>query len=375
MPPPLKAQAPSSSCMFATMSELLSLSSRELSVMPRCSSTTSLDQVSTLDLDRLSGVDPKPMPLPLEKLQAVKTIISHENCADGTAAAMFLHDVLPDAKIRFVQYGDAQRNLQAEPGMLFCDFSPHPETFQQFIDQGALILDHHKGAQAIVEAFGESGVFGDEILDPGVCGAFLAYREVWFRLKHTVSVFGSEIARLAGVRDTWQRQDPTWDEACVLAEAMRFYPAESWLIANPFAPENREWWEARLATGRILVERSAKSVQKAVDVAYRFTTSRGTRCVLFSGVRLSSDAAELVGKDADLVVGFDYYGIEKGQINLVFSTRSHTDFDCLKLCKSQGGGGHTQAAGFSIKSDLETGNQDPYTVFEATLEWYEATLP
>jgi hypothetical protein len=323
--------------------------------------------------------------LPLDKLKAVTTIISHANCADGTASAMFLHDILPAAKIQFLQYGtEAYRTLKAEPGMLFCDFSPHPETYQQFIDAGALILDHHKGAQAIVEAFGENGVFGDE-KDPGVCGAFLAYREAWFKLKHTdgkpgpsplEAGFGGHIARLAGIRDTWQRQDSMWDEACVLAEAMRFYPTESWLIDQPFAPEEKaEWWEARMATGRILVERNDRAVENAVGGSYHFTTSRGTRCVLFSGVRLSSDAAEFLDLDAekaDLVVGFDYVGIEEGQAVLVFSTRSHRTFNCLELCKAHGGGGHTKAAGFSVKFDPKVGAQDPYSVFECLLEKYEA---
>jgi len=282
-----------------------------------------------------------------------------------------------------LQYGtEAYRTLRTEPGMLFLDFSPSPDTYQQFIDQGALILDHHKGAQAIVEAFGESGVFGDEVKDPGVCGAVLAYREAWLRLKHPshgwlpspeeVS-FGGQISRLAGIRDTWQRQDSTWDEACVLAEAMRFYPAESWLIPSPFAPDKAAWWESRLATGRILIERNTKSVKKAVGGAYRFTTSRGTRVCLFSGVSLSSDAAELVGSEADLVVGFDYMAMEQEMAVLVFSTRSHTEFSCLDLCKAHGGGGHTKAAGFSVKFDPKAGDQDPYSVFQKLLECYEAS--
>lgn len=319
----------------------------------------------------------------LEKLRAVKTIISHQNCADGTTAAMFLHDVLPDAKIRFLQYGTSEyQNLTAEPGMLFCDISPSPDTYRQFIDAGALILDHHKSAQTIVEAFGENGVFGDEIMDPGVCGAFLAYREVWFRLKNTDGKFGpspmeagigGQIARLAGIRDTWQRQDSTWDEACVLAETMRFYPVESWLIDSPFSTENQAWWRERMAVGQILIERNDTAVKKAVGGGYRFTTSRGTRCVLFSGIRLSSDAAEFVGDTADLVVGFDYVGVEQGQAVLVYSTRSHVDFDCMNFCKAHGGGGHTKAAGFSVKFDPKISSQDPYQTFEMLLEKYEAT--
>jgi len=319
--------------------------------------------------------------LPLEKLKAVKIIISHANCADGTAAAMFLHDVLPDAKIQFLQYGtEAYQNLQAEPCMLFCDISPHPDTYHQFINAGALILDHHKGSQGIVEAFGELGVFGDEVKDPGVCGAFLAYREAWFKLKSTDGLpgpsgveagIGGKIARLAGIRDTWQRQDSMWDEACVLAEAMRFYPAESWLIDDPFAPKNQTWLEERMTVGRVLIKRNDAAVRKAVEGGYRFTTPRGTRCVIFSGIRLSSDAAELVGGDADLVVGFDYVGIEQGQAVLVFSTRSHINFNCMEFCKAHGGGGHTKAAGFSVRFDPKTHDLSPYAVFEILLGKYE----
>jgi hypothetical protein len=319
--------------------------------------------------------------LPIDKLKAVKTIIVHENCADGMASAMFLHDALPEAKIIFLQYGpDSYRNLKPSHNMLFCDITPHPETYQQFVEADALVLDHHKGAQKIVEAFGKNGVFGDEVLEPGVCGTTLAFREVWSVLRDPnpdpsmEMKLASNIAHLSGVRDTWQTQDLQWAEACVLAEALRFYPAETWLIGRPFSPLKLDWWDARLATGRILIERNNRAVKKAVGGAHRFTTSRGTKVVLFSGVKLSSDAAELVDKDADLVVGFDYVGIENGEAVLVFSTRSHTSFNCMNFCKANGGGGHTKAAGFSVKFDPNDGAQDPYSVFHLKVEQFEASV-
>ena len=319
------------------------------------------------------------MALPLEKLKAVKTIITHKSCADGVASAIFLHDVLPNAEIRFVQYGtDDHRRLKAEHHMLFCDFSPHQDTYQSFVEADALILDHHKGAQKIVEAFGVNGVFGDEVADPYACGASLAYREVWEKLASDVAnrdlSFATSLAKLSAVRDTWKNKDPDWAEACSVAETLRFYPEESWLIANPFSLERKGWWEARLGTGAVLVERNAQAVFKAVQGAHRFRTPKGTRVVLFEGVRLSSDAAELVEQDADLVVGFDYMGIESGVASLVFSTRSHTDFNCMEFCKAQGGGGHTKAAGFPVKFDPKSATLDPYTTFERLLVQHEETL-
>jgi hypothetical protein len=322
--------------------------------------------------------------IPIEKLQAIKTIITHENCADGVVSAMFLHDVIPEAEIRFVQYGTEERlTLEATPGMLFCDFTPHPDHVQKFVEAGSIVLDHHKGAQGDVAAFGENGVFGDEVGQPGVCGAVLAYREVWLPMSHDLPessrMIGEEIALLTGVRDTWLNKHPLWEAACIAATALRpstsVFPAESWLtLKHPFSLENQKWWAGRFEVGEWLNRKKNQSVEKALKGAHHFTSSRGTRVVLFSGITLSSDAAESVGATADLVVGFDYVGIEAGAGTLVFSTRSHTDFNCVSFCKFWGGGGHTKAAGFSVKFNIAEGAQDPYSVFAMHLERYEASL-
>lgn len=319
------------------------------------------------------------MPLPIEKLKAVKTIITHKGCADGVAAAILLHDVLPDAEIRFIQYGtDERRDLKPQHHMLFCDFSPNPKNYQPFIEADALILDHHAGEKAMVAEFGQNGVFGDEIQNPYDCGGSLAYREVWLRLQTPEQVaskrsaFAQELARLTAIRDTWKNKDPDWSKACAVAETLRFYPEESWLTHDPFGAANKGWWDARLQIGEMLFERNCRTVNRAVEGAYRFTTAKGTRVVLFSGTRLSSDAADVVDQDADLVVGFDYMGIESGLASLVYSNRSHTGFNCMTFAKAHGGGGHTAAAGFSMKFDPKEAALDPYTTYERLLNKYEA---
>src|ERR1700754_3177520 len=106
------------------------------------------------------------MTLSLEKLQAVKTIVTHDRCADGVMSSIILKDVLPEAEVKFLQYGVEQEELEAAPNMLFCDFSPHPKRVTDFVAAGALVLDHHKTARDVVSAFGADGVFGDEVADP-----------------------------------------------------------------------------------------------------------------------------------------------------------------------------------------------------------------
>jgi len=322
------------------------------------------------------------MPLATDKLNAVKIVVSHASCADGLASAIFCKNALPHVEVRFIQYDTPEHlELEPEPGMLFCDFSPHPSRYKEFIEAGALILDHHKTAQPIVEAFGENGVFGDELFQPGVCGAVLAFHEVWLPLQDNryECSLARELAYLTGIRDTWQRQSPDWKKACILSETLRFFPEEGWLTiagSKPiFSREFCDWWDYRRAVGQILVERLERDVEKAVEGAHRFTTPFGTRVVLFPGARYSSDAAEALHDEADLVVGFEYIGVDSNELaTLSFSTRSHTDFNCGQFCKSKGGGGHTQAAGFAVKFEPGKTFYDPYSEFQRLLSEYEQAL-
>jgi hypothetical protein len=313
-------------------------------------------------------------------LSQVTDIVCHDNCSDGTVSAMLLHDALPSARIRFCQYGISHEKLEVKPNMLFCDFSPHESRYQEFAAAGAIILDHHKSARHIVDSFGERGVFGDEATEPGVSGAVLAFRHVWLpltnlRRKHDDEVrHAADIARLIGIRDTWQKHDPDWLSACELGESVRFFSQDSWLIEDPFAPERHPWWAARRSVGQRLVEKQHVTLRKVLEGAYRFTSPAGTRVVLFSGTKLTSDACEVVKEMADLIVGFDYFAVEDGQASLGYSLRSYASskFDCSTFCKTLGGGGHSKAAGFSVRFDPALGTGDPYSVFQDKLREYEA---
>lgn len=314
----------------------------------------------------------------VERLEAITDVVTHANCPDGIATAILIYDVLPHVNFHFLQYNTNEyREFNPGPNQLWCDFSPLPARNQEFVDAKAIVLDHHKGAAGVVAAYGSDGVFADESLEPGVCGATLAFREVWMRLK--VGAGSDEIAearyftRLAGIRDTFQTSDPSWIQACEQAEVLRFMPLETWLIRDPFVGANLGWWRSRRALGKVLVEKHTKSVDRAIRGAYEFKTSRGTKVRFFSGNSpITSDAAESLGHSSDLVVGFSFVGLENGLAKIAFSTRSHTGYDCLALCSSLGGGGHTKAAGFAISFAPGTGTQDPYSLFELAVERHEA---
>jgi hypothetical protein len=280
--------------------------------------------------------------IPLDILRAVRTIVTHARCPDGRASAILLHDALPEAEVLELQHGTRQhRELQARPGMLFCDFSPHPDAAPAFAAAGTIVLDHHRTARSIVEACG--GVFGDEDADPGVSGAVLAYRHVWLPLRgaDVLRPFAEDVATLTGIRDTWQRSHPRWREACALALAIQFLPSwDAWPLAELEQKRADLRW-----LGEVLLAREEARIQRAVAEAYRFTTAQGLRVLVVQGLSVASDAADQA-TDVDVIAAFSY-AIEDGEPKLKLSLRSPGSFDCASFAQAFGGGGHTHAAGMS----------------------------
>lgn len=283
--------------------------------------------------------------IPIEKLKAVRTIVTHANCADGTASAMVLKTALYDAEVIFVQHGTADfENLRATDGMLFCDISPPAARVQEFVDAGAIVLDHHRTARSVVEAFGALGVFADEFNEPGVSGAVLAHREVWRHLNNRNASDVEELAELAGVRDTWQTTHPCWQAACARSAALKFYPADYLL-----GLASREWNTA-LRIGETLLAKNDERVKRDIADAHRFTVG-SIRVATFNGLE-TSDVCEALSSEADLVVGFSYrveqHPLAAARLRMQVSLRSRGDFDCSVLAKAWNGGGHTHAAGFTV---------------------------
>jgi hypothetical protein len=297
--------------------------------------------------------------LDINELLAVRTIVTHAECADGIASALILRDALPGARVVFVQHNTPEhRDLAVEPGMLFCDMVPVRERAHAFAGAGTIVLDHHRGAADVVALFGKRGVFADESAEPGVSGAMLAYREVWEPMtnnpneRDSTRAAVSAFAVLAGIRDTWQRNDPRWREACAQAAALRFWPADLLLAGG------LDLIEQRLAIGEVLLDRDEERDTKSLAEAHRFEVD-GLRVVCFDGLH-TSDIADRA--DADLVLGW-HYQTEGQKQKMVVSCRSRNGFSCLDFAKANGGGGHMRAAGFAMACPPE----NPYRALRDVL--------
>lgn len=326
-------------------------------------------------------------------IDGVKKCIVHADCPDGVMSALLLRDRLQQAEIRFVQYGNAEyKALKPEPGVLYADFSPPVRTKlafnKQFVidpadggllveyrDAGTIVLDHHPTAEPVVRAMGDNGVFDSA---PGVSGATLVWDYVWS--KGFWSQFPRQktwdMAHLAGIRDTWQRDSPRWRDACLQAAVLVFFPWEHW----PSLPDVVARWDSFYReVGEVLLAQREKEVKRCVEGAFCFTSKRGSNVVIFEGPSYSSDVAEAIGDGADVVIAFGYDiesfdqpdGPRIQNAKMRLSTRSHAGYDCATLAKAHGGGGHKAAAGFTIRMAEE--DRNPYRFIQDLIEIYEAS--
>jgi hypothetical protein len=292
----------------------------------------------------------------IEALRAVRRIIVHANCPDGRASALILHAALPDAEVCEMAYGSPEHDgLVAAPGLLFCDFTPPKGRLAEFAAAGAIVLDHHE--RALVEPFGALGVFG--VNDEGDSGAALAFTHVWCRLsaaKATVDEHEivEEIALLASIRDTWQRNHPRWRDACEVSEVLRFVPLAHLLTMGP-----ERFLDFAAGLGSMLAWKKREAAAEAAQNVVRLTVG-GLLVAVVAGLGLTSDVADVC--DADVIAGFEYVQ-ESGAVRLVWSLRSRGGVDVQAIAKRHGGGGHKPAAGFSVPDD----DRSPYARLEELL--------
>jgi hypothetical protein len=317
--------------------------------------------------------------IPIELFQHVTTIVTHDRCPDGLASAIVLLNAYdgklsPKDVVFHHHMSDAYEKLEARPGMLFCDITPPPARAQEFIDAGAIVLDHHEAEK--VAPYGALGVHSKVA---GVSGAVLAFQEVWLALQESrqpsavsrqqeeVGSVIKDFAVLAGIRDTWQKTDPRWREACAQAAALMFWPREQWLAE---ATELRRHLGDRLSIGPTLLDKRAGKLVSMFASHHKFTSRKGLKIVVVNSTD-TSDLAELIREslhasppspDApDVLIGFEYK-TDAGIDRMTLSCRTLTDVLVQPFCAYYGGGGHPPAAGVTLSVDRQALN--PYHEIE-----------
>ena len=318
------------------------------------------------------------MSIPKEALDGVKTIVSHVGCPDGTVSALLLSDVLPEAEVKMIGHAELE-GLPVTPGMLFCDIAPTADRAQEFVDAGAIVLDHHAGTEKVVRAFGDRGRYADAETEPGVSGAVLAYEEVWaphflsdsvdFSTRWAEDSWADRVKRLAiltGIRDTWVDTHSEWRAACIQHQVLTFGPQERWLklgLPDALVEIARLDW-----LGQIRVEQGEESVAKVINGgSQKSVTSRGAILRVFPGAHVASGVAG-AADDTDLCIGFTF-GFDQHGGFMNCALRSEGKYDCLALATMFGGGGHKNAAGFRFR--VKGRDMHPFGLIPSLVDGFE----
>lgn len=264
-------------------------------------------------------------------------VIYHGNCQDGFTAAWVMHGWF-EAHGHKAEYFAAHYAPEGERVELpevvgrevyMVDFSTGRD---QLIDINAdaksfVVLDHHKTAQAACEGL----EFCEFDMDRS--GAMLAWDFCWRGRP------APWIVQYAQDRDLWRWALPRSREVNAFLASQEL-TLESW---------------SRIGNGAMTWVEAADRGRGALDFVDNYVRSQQQRARrgTFAGhpdipvINTTTAISELVGALAE-TAAFAVGWFEREDGKLIYSLRSRGDFDVSAVAKQFGGGGHKNAAGFTV---------------------------
>ena len=270
-------------------------------------------------------------------------VLYHANCLDGFGAAYAAWKHLGDtASYTAVNYGE-EIPLGLEDAIVYIvDFSYPPDKMRELVSvaSSVVVIDHHKG---FIDSF-NAGDYDDiefvVLHSNEKSGAVLTWE--YFHGNDTVPQLLLHIQD----RDLWQFKLPDTKEICAALRNERVVP-------RSFAD-----WDIIVASSLSYLIEQGKAIQATIDnqvdqlvkcASNPEIDSFGYKVVLCNapGFLASELGNALANKYPDCIAVICHTDYANGIIK--HSLRSVRDVDCIPLAKVFGGGGHKNAAGFSIK--------------------------
>ena len=304
-------------------------------------------------------------------------VIYHANCTDGFGAAFAAWLKLGDgAEYLPVEYGkvktpedfDMKVSLAAKGNTIYIlDFSfPRPVMEALFAHSARVVwLDHHKtafemwcGSWAPKMKFSKTDDCYIE-LDDERSGALLAWeyfhpdKEVPMLIKHVDD------------RDRWQfKLDGSRELHAVLA-SLKPWSFEQWdriLAETSYRSNDGTGIDALYRDGAVLLRSHKQRVRAALKQAMPVAIRKWNATVKFEetfrglAVNASFDLASDLGHELSKKSGtFGLIWSMAGDGQIHCSLRSNGDYDVSAIAKCFGGGGHRNAAGFSVEMNTLLG--------------------
>lgn len=258
------------------------------------------------------------------------TVIYHGQCVDGFTAAWAAWRKFGDsARYIAAQYGDEPPDCTGDD-VVIVDFSYPRAVLESMARTTAslLVLDHHKTAEADLAGLPYCK------FDMTQSGAALAERE--FR-----GTRRNDLVSYVQDRDLWQWKLPHSREV------------SAYIAIVPKDFRSWDFLALRIETDLERVAEVGRALLRAVET-YVDNLADHARIATIGGyavpcVNTTYATSELVGRLAESDTGAFAAGwFQKQDGAFVYSLRSRGDFDVSAVAKQYGGGGHRNAAGFTV---------------------------
>lgn len=276
---------------------------------------------------------------------SINIVVYHKNCADGFGAAWSAWKLLGSQADYFpAQYGniDFVFNFKNQ-NIAVLDFSFTEDQIRKIESSGnkIVILDHHKTALPIQH-------LSNTLIDLNKSGAVLAWE--YFHPTKPVPLF----IRYIQDRDLWKWELPMSEEFNLL------FQMEQKSFSNYSKFESVDQVKASISRGVTILDYRNKIVER---IASKYSLAKDSHSNQFVFVNSSFYQSE-IGNFLARKFPTKAIAVWSHNPSYSFTTvslRSVGDLDVSQIASIYGGGGHRNAAGFSIKNG-ET--LDKYFTFE-----------
>lgn len=263
-------------------------------------------------------------------------VIYHHNCIDGFTAAWVATRIYARAELFPAQYGEAPPDVTGQE-VLILDFSYPRETLLAMYEtaESLLVLDHHKTAQADLDGLDFC------VFDMDRSGAGLA----WDILIPESS--RPKLVNYVEDRDLWRWELPESKPVNALIGSYE-QSLEQW---TDLAVALDRDFATCIGQGQALIRGVDRYVREMAKQARMTELGGWGRIPVVNAPYINT--SELVGHLAEHSpdggeVAFAVGWFQRGDGKFQYSLRSRGDFDVSLIAKMFGGGGHKNAAGFTV---------------------------
>lgn len=271
-------------------------------------------------------------------------VIYHANCMDGFAAAWAAWTKLGDKDTAYIacNYGDFPALQHYYDAIYIVDFSFSRELLVELCKSATtvVVLDHHKTAQEALSDWKDAPDCCHIYFDMTRSGAMMAWDH--FRQLDDVPALISYVQD----RDLWQKRLPHSEAISAFISTLP-HNFDSWTAASHLI---RNRFNEAKNIGEAVLRKHQQTVGDIVKLARPIKFHHAGEGVSGLAANCTGHFASDVGDELCKLsgtFGAPYFSGPDGSVK--WSLRSEGDFDVAAIAKLFGGGGHKNAAGFTLK--------------------------